>query len=32
LDYPFQNKRFGHGSLTHISYLQRQLFSEAFVF
>ncbi len=32
LDYPFQNKRFGHGFLAHFSFLQRLIFSKAFVF
>jgi hypothetical protein len=32
LDYPFQNKRFGHGSLAHFSNLQRLIFSKTLVF
>jgi hypothetical protein len=31
LDYPFQNKRFGHGSLAHFSSLQHLIFSKALV-
>ena len=32
LDYPFQNKHFGHGSLAHFSCLQRLIFSKDLVF
>jgi hypothetical protein len=31
LDYPFQNKRFGHGSLAHFSSLQHLIFSKTLV-
>src|SRR5260221_12976917 len=31
LDYPLQNKRFGHGSLAHFSYLQHLIFSKTLV-
>jgi len=32
LDYPFQNKLFGCGSLAHFSYLKRLIFSKTLVF
>src|SRR5258707_4810627 len=32
LNYPFQNKHFGHGSCAHFSYLQRLIFSKTLVF
>jgi len=31
LDYPFQNKRFGHGSRAHFSSLQHLIFSKTLV-
>jgi len=31
LDYPFQNKRFGYGSLAHFSHLQHLIFSKTLV-
>jgi hypothetical protein len=32
LDYPFQNKRFGHGLHVHFSYLLRLIFSKVLIF
>jgi hypothetical protein len=32
MDYPFQNKGFGYGPLSHFFYRQRLIFSMSFVF